>query len=221
MNSASMRLLIAKKLILTCSLGLLMALPAYSQVPKIGLVDLRKVFDNYWKTKQADANLKEEAASLDKAKKSMVDDFTKSQETYKKLLDSANDAAVSTEERDKRKKSAEEELLKLKELQNNIEQFDRQARSTLGEKQRRMRDKLLDEIKEVIKGKAKAASLSLVIDTAAETVNNTPVLFYTNGENDITDDILTQLNANAPAPSAKPIPDSKPAELAPAKGDKK
>lgn len=207
-----------KALALACGLSLALALPAYSQIPKIGLVDLRKVFDNYWKTKQADAKLKEEAADLDKTKKTMVDDFTKTQENYKKLLDSANDAAVSTEERDKRKKAAEDELLKLKELQNSIEQFDRQARSTLSEKQRRLRDKLLEEIKEVIKAKAKAANLTLVIDTAAETVNNTPVLFYTNGENDLTDEILTQLNANAPAPSAKPA--TPPAEAAPSK-DKK
>jgi outer membrane protein len=140
-----------RNLLLTFGLAGLLLQPAAAQTPKLGTIDLRKVFDTYWKTKQADANLKDEAAGLDKERKSMVDQFTKGQENYKKTLDSASDNAVSTEEREKRKKAAEEELVKLKELENNIQQFDRQARTTLGEKQRRMRDNLLGEIKEVIR----------------------------------------------------------------------
>jgi outer membrane protein len=190
----------------------LLVLPASAQTLKLGTVDLRKVFDNFWKTKQADANLKEEAAGLDKERKTMVDQFQKAQEDYKKRLDSANDAAVSTEERDKRKKGAEDDLLKLKELQTNIEQFDRQARTTLGEKQRRMRDNLLGEIKEVVKGKAKAGNYTYIIDTASESVNNTPIVLYTNGDNDITDDVLKQLNLTAPAEAPKTSTDAKPAK---------
>jgi Skp family chaperone for outer membrane proteins len=33
---------------------------------KIATVDLRKLFDNYWKTKQAQAAIQERAAQLDK-----------------------------------------------------------------------------------------------------------------------------------------------------------
>jgi hypothetical protein len=39
----------------------------------------------------------------------------------------------------------------------------------------------------------------MVLDTAAETINKTPVFLYTTGENDITDAVLLQLNSNAPA----------------------
>ncbi len=193
-----------------------------AQPAKIGIVDLRKVFDNYWKTKQADATLKDEASGLDRERKTMFDQFQKSQEEYKKRLDSANDAAVSADERERRKKTAEEDLVKLKELQNNIEQFDRQARSTLGEKQRRMRDNLLVEIKDVVKAKAKAGAFTYVIDTAAESVNNTPVVLYSNGENDLTDEVLKELNLTAPVEAAKPAADSKPVkEEKPVKDEKR
>jgi outer membrane protein len=204
------------RLLLALGAAALLVLPASAQTPKIGTIDLRKVFDTYWKTKQADANLKEEAGGLDKERKTMVDQFQKGQDDYKKRLDSANDAAVSTEERDRRKKGAEDDLLKLKELQTNIEQFDRQARATLAEKQRRMRDNLLAEIKEVIKAKAKAGGFTYVLDSAAETINNTPVVLYSTGESDITDDVLKDLNRSAPADLVKP-----PAEPKPAKDDKK
>src|SRR6266542_5740707 len=77
---------------------------------KIATIDLRKAFDNYWRTKQADANLKEQAADLEKERKLMLDQYQKSQETYKKTMDGASDPALSAEERDKRKKAAEGEL---------------------------------------------------------------------------------------------------------------
>jgi hypothetical protein len=37
-----------------------------------------------------------------------------------------------------------------------------------------------------------------VIDSGAETADRSPVLLYTDGEDDLTDDILKLLNANAP-----------------------
>lgn len=210
-----------KRILFVLGLAGFLAIPASAQTGKIGIIDLRKVFDGYWKTKQADANLKEEAAGLDKEGKTMLDQFKKTQENYKKLLDSANDAAVASDERDKRKKLAEEELVKLKEQQSSMEQFDRQARTTLGERQRRMRDNLLGEIKDVIKTKAKAGNYACVFDIASESVNNTPVVLYSNGENDLTDDVLAQLNANAPAGALKPPGGDKPADSLPLKDGKK
>ena len=202
-----------KKILIALALGAALVLPASAQNQKIGTIDLRKVFDNYWKTKQADANLKDEAAGLDKERKTMVDDFQKKQEEYKKLQDSASDSAVSTEEREKRKKAAEDMLLKLRDLENNVKQFDAQARTTLGEKQRRMRDNLLGEIKDVIKAKAKVGGYSLILDTAAESVNNTPILLFNNGGSDVTDEVLKDLNVNAPPPpkasEAKPEKEEK------------
>jgi hypothetical protein len=71
----------------------------------------------------------------------------------------------------------------------------------------------------VVNAKAKAANLSLVMDTAAETLNSTPVFLYTNNENDITDSVLQQLNATAPADALKA--DDKPAEPDTKKKDSK
>jgi Skp family chaperone for outer membrane proteins len=65
-----------------------------------------------------------------------------------------------------------------------------------------MRENILAEIKTVVNSKAKMGSYSLVIDTAAESINKTPVVMFSNGENDITASVLTQLNAMAP-PTAK------------------
>lgn len=185
------------KLVLAALAALFLAAPAQAQ-SKIGTVDLKKVFDGYWKTKQADANLKDRASEFDKKRKEMVEEFQKANEEYKKLLDGANDQAVSAEEREKRKKSAETKLLEIREIEQSVNQFDRSARTTLAEQQRRMRDNILEEIRSIVNAKAKAGGYSLIFDTAGETINNTPVVPFSDGKNDLTDEVLGQLNATAP-----------------------
>jgi outer membrane protein len=170
---------------------------------RIGTVDLRKVFDGYWKKRQAEAALKERQTDMEKEDRNMVDDYKKVKDDYQTLLASANDQAVSTEERDKRKNSAEEKLRRMKEMEETIAQYERQARTTIGEQSQRMRSNILSEIRNVVNAKAKAGGFFLVIDTAAESINSTPVFLYTNGENDITEGVLQQLNATAPADALK------------------
>lgn len=183
--------------LLLSTLLVALAVPVQAQ-QKLGCVDLKKLFDGYWKTKQADANLKEQAGGLEKKKKEMVDDYQKAQDEYKKLLDSANDQAVSAEEREKRKKTAEAKLLELREIEQSIGVFDRTARTTLAEKQKTERDKILDEIKAIVNSVAKKGGYSLVLNVAAEDLNNTSVILYTDGKDDLTEEILKQLNATAP-----------------------
>ena len=174
-----------------------MVLPAQAQ-QKIGYVDLKKLFEGYWKTKQADANLKDRAGEFDKKKKAMLDDYQKAQEEYKKKLDSANDQAISAEAREKIKKEGEAKMLELREIEQSITAFDRTARATLGEKQKTERDKILEEIKTTVATISRSRGCSIVFDTAAETINATTAILYVDGKDDLTDDVLKQLNASAP-----------------------
>jgi outer membrane protein len=183
-----------------------LALGAQAQ-GKIGTVEMSKVFNGYHKTKTADANLKERGADLEKERKAMVDSYTKIKEDYDKALGSANDPAVSAEERDKRKKAAEGKLLELRAKEQEITVFDREARANLTEQERRMREKILEEIRAVISTKAKAGGYALVFDTTSADSRVLPVVLYTSGENDLTGAILEQLNASAPpgfSPEKKP-----------------
>lgn len=170
---------------------------------RIATVDLRKVFDGYWKKKQAEAALKDRQTDMEKEDRNMVDDYKKAKDDYQTLLASANDQAVSTEERDKRKSAAEEKLRRMKEMEDTISQYERQARTTIGEQSQRMRANILTEIRNVVNAKAKAAGYFLVVDTAAESINNTPIFLYSSNESDITDAVLQQLNSTAPADALK------------------
>jgi outer membrane protein len=209
---------ILRKTILTVLLLSLAGGSAWAQ-GRIATVDLRKLFDNYWKTKQADAGIKEQATEAEKEHKEMIDSYTKAKTDYQSLLTEANNQAISNDEREKRKKAAEDKLKEIKDSEETITEFERQARTRLDERRQRMRNNILEEIRKVINAKAKAAGYSLVYDSSAESATGTPFILFSNNENDLTDSVLQQLNIGAPADLPK---STEPAEdLLNKKSDKK
>ena len=192
-----------RKLVPSVLLLALLGGSAWAQT-RIATVDLTKVFDNYYKTKQAQSALNERMADLDREYKALRDDHKKTTDEYQKVQAEASDPAVSTEERDKRKKAADGKLKDIKDLEDTIRQFETTAKANLGEQRRRMLDKILDEIRTAIGAKAKSAGYGMVLDSGSESAKGTPIVVYHNGENDLTESVLTQLNAAAPPETPKP-----------------
>ena len=185
---------------------------------KIATIDFKKVFDDYYKTKLANASIKDEATGLDKDLKGLADELDKASGEYKKAIEEANNQAVSADEREKRKKEAEGRLIKVNDLRQNIEQFKRTAGGNLEEKLRRARDNIVGEIRSAVSIKAKSLGFTLVLDLGEpDAGGRPPVVIYTNGDNDLTSAILSQLNANAPSD----LPLSKDSKEAPKKEEKK
>jgi Skp family chaperone for outer membrane proteins len=181
------------------SLLLVFLTSAASAQGRVATVDLRKVFDTYWKTKQASATLKNKAADMEKEHKNMLEDWKKAKEEYQSLLSGSNDQAVSSDERAKRKKSAEDKLRDIKDTEDKILAYEKGARATLGDQERRTRENIIAEIRTVLNSKAKAAGYAIVFDTAAESAQNTPIVLFNTNDNDLTDAVLTQLNATSPS----------------------
>jgi outer membrane protein len=176
---------------------------AWSQ-GRIVTINLQKVFEKYWKTRQAEAELKSRADDMEKEHKNMLNDWTKAREDYQHLLSAANDQSVSADDREKSKKTADAKLKYLKDTEESIVQYEKQARLTLDEQKRRTIDKILVEIRALVADQAKALGGAVVIDTSAESASHTPVVLFTANEEDMTDKVISTLNATAPAENAKP-----------------
>jgi len=190
-------------------LAMLMGSSALGQ-GRVATIDMRKVFDNYYRTKQARASIDDHKAEMEKEHASMLSEWKKLKEDYETARAGASDQVVSAEEREKRQKQAEEKLKKVKDAEEGLVSFEKTARSTYEEQIRRMHDNILEEIRNVLSARAKAANYALVLDTAGDSVNGIPVVLFSNGDYDITKDVLDSLNAAAPTDAGKP--DAKPAE---------
>ncbi len=180
-----------------------MSTSAWAQ-SRIATINLQKVFEKYWKTKQAESDLKTRADDMEKEHKNMLNDYTKAREDHQRLLSAANDQSASADEREKAKKSAEDKLKYLKDTEDTILQYEKQARATLDEQKRRTIEKILAEIRTLVAAQAKSSGGAIVIDTSAESANRTPIVLYTANEEDITDKVISSLNSTAPPESAKP-----------------
>jgi len=197
---------ILRTIILTVSLLTFLSVPALAQ-SRIATVDLRKLFEGYWKTKQAQIDIQQHAEQLDNDDKQMLTNLNLINTQYQQLLQQANDQAISADERAKRQQAADAKLKELKSSQAAMDQFEHDAQARLAQQKQQMRADILQEIEAAITTKAQAGGYSLVIDSDAETVNGTPAVLYNNNENDLTTAVLAQLNAGAPV---NPLPESTP-----------
>jgi outer membrane protein len=185
--------------VLTLVLLAATALSASAQT-KVATVDMKKIFNSYWKTKQATIALENRKTELRMEMKKSTDDLEKAQTDYKTLLDQSNDQAISADERAKRKDLA---TAKAKEIANSkiaLEQFQRQAEAQLQDQSQRMSGNLVTEIQGAVADKAKAGGYTMVFNAAA-----LEVVVYADSKVDITDSVVSQLNAGAPIDLTKPI----------------
>src|SRR5438093_3872800 len=172
--------------------------PSQAETNKIGIIDMQRVFDKYYKTKLAQTQVDDQTADAEKRKKGILDDYQKANREYNKLMESAKDQAVSGDERDKRKSAAEKKLLEIKEIEQDANLFQRTTDEQLKMQARRMTETILRDIRELVEAKARAGGYTLVVDVAANSAFGTPIVLYTNGQNDMTQEVLSQLNSTAP-----------------------
>src|SRR5690242_18243008 len=176
---------------------------------KIGTVDFKKVYENYWKKQQSEKIINEMKDDARKEHNNQLNEIKKVNEEYQNIQSTATDPALSQDEREKRKKTAEDKFRQLRDMDSILKDYDRNAEIRIREQIERTMNRMVDEIRTVITAKAKSAGFSLVIDVSALSGVATPVVFYTNNENDMTEGVITALNVNARSDTAKA--DEKPA----------
>jgi outer membrane protein len=185
-------------ILLTFALLAATAISATAQT-KIATVDMKKVFNGYWKKKTAEASLDNRKIELRKEIKDMTDGLEKAQADYKKLMEQASDPVISSEEREKRKQAANNKAREINTSKVALEQFQRQAESQLADQTQRMSANLVTEIQKAVADKAKAGGYTLVLNSGT-----TEIVVYSESSTDISDAVLGQLNAGAPIDVVKP-----------------
>jgi outer membrane protein len=187
---------------------------AHAADTKFGIVDMRKVFDAYYKTIEANRSITNEAATMKKTLDSMVADAEKVKEEAIKAQSKANDQSVSAEERAKSQTLFDQKRIELQSLQTDIESYNQRESSILNDKRRQRTEAIVEEIKTQLKEIADKGKYTFVFDKSGETLPGVPVVLYTSGENDLTEALVKALNASAPTP---PADDAKPAPAVPKK----
>jgi outer membrane protein len=178
---------------------------------KIGVVDVAKAFSEYYKTKEANALLQENA---NKAKDELNDRLT----AYKKLNEDAEalgkesqDPVLSEQARAKKRAELQSKINELRSLDKDIQEFRQRRSDQLQQENMQQRKGLHDEILKVIADKSKADGYDLVFDKSGVGASLMPFLLYSKdgAATDFTAELIVELNKNAPAGAAAAAPEAK------------
>jgi outer membrane protein len=165
---------------------------------KIATVDVAKLFNGYYKTKLAQADIDQRRQQIEKDENGMLDNLKTANTDYQQLLDESDDQALSSDDRDQKKQAADAKYKDIQDEKAALDQYDRSARANLSEQLARMHDKIVATIQAQVAITAKMGGYTMVLDVSAQSAANTPTVIYSSSDIDLTDQVLKQLNAGAP-----------------------
>lgn len=182
---------------------------------KFGVVDMSKAFSEYYKTKEAAAKMK---ANKDKAASEMQEQY----DTYKNLQSQLQKKQKESQDpiltQDARAKSLADFQTTLKEaraLEQQITEFQQRRAQQIRQEEVQLQQGLYGEIVAVVKDKAKTGGFDFAFDKSGLGITQVPVLLYYKDATDFTDEVIVELNKNAPAgKAAEPEKKSEPAKKA-------
>ena len=161
---------------------------------RIASIDMERIFTEYHKTKQADDRLKEQVTEFNAKREGMLQALRNMEQEFNAVREEAQDQSLAEDMRDERRNKAEEMLVKLREEEKILRSFEESTRVELQEQGKRMRSRLVDQIKEAVEDFSIRNSLFAVVDLTGQSLNQIPLLVYMDEDADVTDEIIEILN---------------------------
>ena len=191
------------------------AATASAQQLKVGTVDMKKVFESYYKTKDAESKINEARNGAKKELEDRLDIQKKSMEEVQKMNQDIESPALSKEAKESKSKVRDEKIADLRTMDRENNEFRQNREKQLQEQSVRMRAGIVDEINKVVTDKVKAESFDLVFDKSGPSLNGVPIVLYSKDSYEFTNDVVTALNKNKTKDTAaeeKPKAADKPAD---------
>jgi len=160
----------------------------------IVFIDLDRTFSDFYKTKLADAQLKEQADEFNDERSQLVDDYESLQKEFDDLREKAQDTTFSEDVRDESRDMAEDKLVEIRDFESRIRRFDQSRKKQLDDQSRRMRKRIVGEIRKAIQNHARMEGYQAVLDSSAQSLNGVETVLFVDPKVDITDDVLDILN---------------------------
>ncbi len=169
---------------------------ASAQAVKIGTVDMKKVFESYYKTKDAEAKINEARNAAKKELEDRMDIAKKSLEEVKKLDEDIVRPELSKDAKEQKAKLRSEKAAELQNMDREIREFQQSREKQLQEQSGRMRAGIVEDINKVVSDKVKAENFDLVVDKSGPSLNGVPIVLYSRDNYEFTDTVITALNRN-------------------------
>ncbi len=177
-------------------LGILAAGVALSAVEtKIAVVDMDRIFRDYYKTKIVEANLKRQADLYSDYASKLQESLKKLNDEFVVLRDESLNAVLTDAARESRRLAAQDKYRQIEQKKSELQNYNREKSAQLRDERDRERARIFDEIREAVRRYSELSGTAIVLDRAAVSLNSFPVVIYSSNSVDITGIVLSQLNA--------------------------
>ena len=170
---------------------------ANAQSQKIATIDMVKVFNEYYKTAQVNKQISELSEKYNAEWIQFETDLKAIKEEYLEVIKRLQDPAATEEAKAKDTELAKQLNEKGKKQETDMAQFKANGLRTLDSEKSRLRAKIISEISEVVSKRAQSDGYTLVLNTAYNEDDPKRPIIFTSGKNDITQEVLDILNADA------------------------
>jgi len=186
-----------KHLITALAAAVMMAAPALRAADQMVFVNLNRVFEEYHKTEMANKQLKAQADEFSAERSGKIKEFEELQAAFDAARDDSQNPALSAEARDAKRDEAEEKLIEIRRKEKEIRKYEETRKKQLMDTERRVRNRIVGEIRDAIKAYAIEQAYSAVIDSSGQSLNAVESIVYHDARLEITDKILEILNKGA------------------------
>jgi outer membrane protein len=167
---------------------------ASAQSFHVGTVDMKRIFDSYYKTKDAESKINEARNAAKKELEDRMDIAKKSVDEVKKLDEEITNAALSKDAKEQKQKLRSDKAQELQNMDREIREFQASREKQLQEQSVRMRAGIVDDINKIVADKVKAENYDIVVDKSGPSLNGVPIVLYARDSYDFTDTVITALN---------------------------
>jgi outer membrane protein len=199
------------------TLSMTLASQAQAQM-KVGTIDMQKIFNAYYKTRDAQDKLQDAQKAYKDELDSRMDIYKKNMDTINKLNEEINKPESSGASKDQKAQERDSKIQEEKGLEKDVTEFRQAREKQIQDQMKRMRDGIVDDIMKIVTDQVKAQNYDFVFDKSGFSANNiVSVVLYAKDSYDFSESVISKLNANrpvstpAPAAGTKPSPGNTPA----------
>ena len=165
-----------------------------SAAAKIAIVDLEKIFREFYKSRIAEDAIKHQAAAYRKYAAGLSAELNQLTRDLQTAKSNALNIALSPAEKQKAEQLVEEKSKAVRAKEAEIKLFVQERSRDMRRMETAKRTEILKEIRAEVRKRALAEGYDFVLDSSGRTMNDQPTVLYYPERNNITDSVIRTLN---------------------------
>ena len=191
--------------------ALFLLLAAWSAVaapaagPRLAVVDVQKVFKEYYKSRIAEEFIKQQAEAARLYLGQLTRQLEQLRAESRRLETNARNLALDPAKKQQAEAEALDAARKVRAKETEIQLYVRERKQEMDDLERRKRAEIIDDIRAEIKRRATAEGYNWVLDSSGLTTNMLPEVLLFPAKNDISAAVIRELNRSAVKPKGSAL----------------